>query len=169
MAASNFSIVNGADGSSKIPISTPVNDASGNTVVAHLGMVNVGGVATPVSASNPEPVTVTNFPATQTVAGAVSVGNLPAIVSTGTPLPVADAQSAAFQGVASVTPGSTVSPQRSLGYVCTVPGNITITLPDGSTITLPIQTGGGAFQTLPFAVTNLALGSGTAGTFWNLK
>lgn len=82
---------------------------------------------------------------------------------------VSDSQSAGFGGVVAITPGTPVAAQRTLGYICTVAGNITLTLADTSTITLPIAVAGGNFQTLPFAVTNVALGGSTAGTFWNLK
>ncbi len=56
MAGSNFSIVNGVDGTSKVSISTPANDVNGNTVVGHLAMTPVAGVATPVGPANPLPV-----------------------------------------------------------------------------------------------------------------
>ena len=85
-----------------------------------------------------------------------------------TPPTVADSNSAAFLGVITLTPGTATTAGRSIGYICTTAGNITLTLTNGSTITLPIQTAGGQFQTLPFAVTNVSLGSGTTGTFWNL-
>ncbi len=66
MPGSNFSIINGADGVTKIPVSTPANDSAGNTVVAHMAMINVSGVATPVSAANPAPVSITNLPSSPT-------------------------------------------------------------------------------------------------------
>ena len=81
---------------------------------------------------------------------------------------IADSNSAAFQGVVALTPGTAYTPLRSLGFVCTGAGNITLTLADGSTITLGIVAST-TLQTLPFAVSQVALGSGTAGTFWNLK
>ena len=56
MAGSNFSIVNGIDGVTKVPIATPANDINGNTVVGHLAMTPVAGIATAVSATNPLPV-----------------------------------------------------------------------------------------------------------------
>lgn len=82
---------------------------------------------------------------------------------------VSDIQSAPFRGVVSITPGTPLQSQRSIGYICTAAGNATFTLLDGSTLTIPLVTAGGAFQTLPFAVTNITLGGGTAGTFWQLK
>ncbi len=82
--------------------------------------------------------------------------------------PVTDINSAAFQGVVAITPGTATTALRSLGFIVTTAGNVTLTLADASTITLPLAASP-QFQTLPFAVTNVALGSGTAGTFWNLK
>ncbi len=87
MPGSNFSIINGADGVSKVPVSSPVNDTNGNTVVAHLGMTSVAGVATPISTLNPAPVSVTNFPATQAISatafplptGAATAANQPTL------------------------------------------------------------------------------------------
>src|SRR4051794_30467330 len=61
-AGSNLSVVNGSDGTTKVPISTPVNDTNGNTVVAHLGMTMASGVATPTSAANPVPVAAASLP-----------------------------------------------------------------------------------------------------------
>jgi hypothetical protein len=61
-AGSNLSVVNGSDGTTKVPISTPVNDTNGNTVVAHLGMTVASGVATPTSAANPLPVAAASLP-----------------------------------------------------------------------------------------------------------
>ncbi|MDT7953452.1 MAG: hypothetical protein RQ966_18270 [Acetobacteraceae bacterium] len=58
MPGSNFSIINSADNVTVIPISTPSNDTNGNTVVGHLGMFVSGGVAVPVDASHPLPVTM---------------------------------------------------------------------------------------------------------------
>lgn len=91
-----------------------------------------------------------------------------AVVSTANPMPTVDANGAAFQGVVTITPGTPVAAARSLGYVCTASGNVTLTLADGSTVTLALQAST-SLQTLPFAVTNVTLGSGTAGSFWNLK
>ncbi len=81
---------------------------------------------------------------------------------------VLDGNGAAFTGVVAITPGTPVAAGRSVGFVCTAAGNITLTMADASTITLPIMASA-SFQTLPFAATNLVLGSGTAGSFWNLK
>ena len=90
-------------------------------------------------------------------------------VTGGVPLMTADANGAAFGGVVALTPGTAVSAARSLGYLCTGAGNITLTLADGSSLTVLISTANGAFQTLPFAVTQVTLGTGTAASFWNLK
>lgn len=94
-------------------------------------------------------------------AGGLAVG------TAANPLVTADANDAAFQGVISITPSTPVVAARSLGYVCTTSGNVTLTLADGSAITLAL-TASTSFQTLPFAVTDVTL-AGAAGTFWNLK
>ena len=60
MTGTNFSVISGVDGTTKVPISTPFNDANGNTVVGHLDMLNVGGVAVPVSSTNPLPAVDSN-------------------------------------------------------------------------------------------------------------
>lgn len=87
----------------------------------------------------------------------------------GNPVATADSNNAGIQGVVAIAPGTATTAQRALGYVCTAAGAVTLTLADASTITVPIAVNGGAFQSMPFAVTNLALGAGTAGTFWGLK
>ncbi len=100
------------------------------------------------------------------------VSTLPASGAPGsgaaTPSYVLDANSAAFQGVVAITPGVPTAAQRSLGFVCTAAGPATLTLADGSALTLSLAASP-SFQSLPFAVTNVALGSGTAGSFWGLK
>lgn len=82
------------------------------------------------------------------------------------PLPVTDSASAAFQGVIAITPGTPVTAARSLGFVCSTGGTVTLTLADTSTITLTL-TQSTSLQTLPLAVVNVALGS-AAGQFWNM-
>ena len=93
---------------------------------------------------------------------------LPRPVSDQSRLPVADPGAAAFGGVVAVTPGVATAAQRSLGFICTSSGSVTLTMADGSVITLGLIASP-AFQSLPFAVTNVALGAGTAGSFWGLK
>lgn len=141
-------------------------------------------------------VSVANLPATQAVSaaslplpsGAATAVKQPAPGLAGTPsadvltvqgnpagapLPVsgtvADSNSAPFLGVAPITPGVTVAAQRSLGFICTAAGTVTLTLADASTLTIPLAVSAGAFQMLPFAVTKIALSNGTAGSFWGLK
>lgn len=80
---------------------------------------------------------------------------------------VTDPYEAPFQGVVPITPGTPTTALRSVGFVITSAGNVTFTFSDGSTLTLALPVGG--FTTEPFAVTNVALGTGTAGTFENLK
>ena len=117
--------------------------------------VNPFGVPRPVSDQSRFPVS--SMPA------AGSPGSSPAL-----PSYVLDTNSAGFQGVVPITPGSATPPQRSLGFVCTSSGPVTLTLADASTLTIGLAASP-AFQSLPFAVMNLTLGAGTAGTFWGLK
>lgn len=79
-----------------------------------------------------------------------------------------DINNAAYQGSSVIVPGTATTAGRSVAYVCTAAGNITITLPDASTMTFGIVASP-ALQTLPFAATLLALGTGTAGTFWTVR
>ncbi len=76
MAGSNFSIVNGSDGVSKVPISTPANDANGNSVVGHLIMTAISGVATPVDATHPMAVAASSLPLPTGAATDASLGTL---------------------------------------------------------------------------------------------
>lgn len=90
-------------------------------------------------------------------------------VQAGQGLPVSDGNSAAWQGVVALTPGSAspATPGRGLGFVCTAPGTLTMTLANGSTMAFPIAAS--AFlQTLGFAVTGVARSGGAAGAFWSL-
>ncbi|WP_158933010.1 hypothetical protein [Acidisphaera sp. S103] len=98
-------------------------------------------------------------------AGTNAIGS---VTVTGTP-PVSDINSAAFAGSTVITPGTAIStPGRSIAFVCTTSGSITITLPDSSSMTFPIIASA-SLQTLPFNPTLLTLGSGTVGTFWTVR
>jgi len=93
------------------------------------------------------------------------------LAALGSPLQVGgtvnDAQSAPFQGAVAMTVGTTYAAQRSVGVLCTVAGNVQMTLADGSSIMLPVTPG---WQTFPFAATQI-VGAGTTATatFYNLK
>ena len=76
MSGSNFSIINGSDGVMKVPISTPANDVNGNTVVGHLIMTPVAGVATPVDTTHPLSVGVASLPLPAGAATDASLGKL---------------------------------------------------------------------------------------------
>lgn len=80
---------------------------------------------------------------------------------------VEDVNSGPYQSATLITPGTPLPPGRAFGFVCTTAGTVTLTLSEGGTITLPIQAQA-ALQTLPFAVTNLVLGT-AVGSFWNLN
>ena len=81
---------------------------------------------------------------------------------------IADSNSAAYQGVVTISSGTATTPLRGLAFLCTAGGNITLTLADSSTMTFPIAASSN-LQVLGFAVSNVALGTGTAGTFWGCK
>ena len=77
-----------------------------------------------------------------------------------------DPNNMSFQGVVSLTVGTSAPPQRSVGILCTVAGNVNFQLADGSTITLPVTPG---WQVFPFACGGI-LSSGTTATatYFNL-
>ncbi len=83
--------------------------------------------------------------------------------------PVADGNSAAWQGVVALTPGSATpaTPGRGLCFYCTAAGTLTLTFANASTMAFPIAASS-SLQTLDFAVTGVALSGGAAGSFWNL-
>lgn len=73
-------------------------------------------------------------------------------------------------GIASatpVTPGTSTSARRSIGIVCTVAGNVELTLTGGSKIVIPVAVG---FTMLPFQVTLVSSGANTTATatYFNL-
>jgi hypothetical protein len=103
--------------------------------------------------------------ATAEAAGNTSLATLAGAVSGGK-VQVNDAQSVAFQGVVTMTVGTTYASARSVGVNCTAGGNVQLTLADTSTITLPASVG---WQTYPFAATQIvSAGTTAAGTFYNL-
>ena len=72
-------------------------------------------------------------------------------VTTASPLPAADGNNAAFQGVVAMTNNTAAyAAARSIGFNCTVGGNVIVTFPDASTLQVPVTTG---WQTFPFAAT----------------
>lgn len=89
-------------------------------------------------------------------------------LSVANPVPTSDANGAAFLGVVAITPGTPFIAGRSIGFVITNAGNVTFTFSDSSTLTVAMAVNT-SLQTYPFAATNIALGSGTAGSFWNFK
>ncbi len=85
----------------------------------------------------------------------------------GIPVPVSDMQSAPIQGAGAMTVGATTTAQRSVGVLCTAPGNVEFQFPDSSTLTLPVFVG---WQTFPFAVTQIVSAGTTAtATYFNLR
>ncbi len=81
---------------------------------------------------------------------------------------IADSNSAAVQGVVAITPGTATTPLRGIAFYCTAAGNITLTMADGSTMTFPIAANP-VLQIIGLSVSNITLGTGTAGTFWGTK
>jgi hypothetical protein len=97
----------------------------------------------------------------------------PATVNQGAPAgagqawPVSDANSAAFQNIVPVTAGTPFGAGRSIGYVCTGQGTVTFTFAGGGTHTQVLSVS--PFdQMLPYAVTNIAVGTATGCSFWNM-
>jgi hypothetical protein len=85
----------------------------------------------------------------------------------GTTNAVYDTQSAPFQGAVSMTAGTTYAAQRSVGVLCTVAGNVAMTMADASIITLPVAVG---WNTFPFAATAInSSGTTATATYYNLK
>lgn len=66
----------------------------------------------------------------------------------------------AVQGVVAMTVGTTYAAQRGVGATCTVAGNMAVTFPDASILTVPVAVG---FQSFQFAVTAINI-SGTTAT-----
>jgi hypothetical protein len=170
---------------SNFPATQPV---SGTVSVTSLPALSAGSAAIgSVSISNFPPlqpvsgtISVSNFPGTQPVSGTLAVSTLPALatgantigaVNQGTAGSsswlVSDNNSAPFASVVAITPGTAFTAGRSIGYICTTAGNITLTFANSSTITFPIVASA-SLQTLPFSPVNLALGTGTVASFWNL-
>lgn len=80
---------------------------------------------------------------------------------------VVKSYSAPYAGAAALTVGTAAAVGRAVGVVCTVAGNVALTLADASTITVPVAVG---FTVLPFAATTVNT-SGTTATasYYNLK
>lgn len=78
-----------------------------------------------------------------------------------------DIQNAAFAGAVPMTGGQTYQPQRSVGVLATVGGNLTFVFPDSSTLTLPVSVG---WQTFPFACTQytVPVSGGATANVYNL-
>lgn len=105
------------------------------------------------------PIVASSNTALTTMAGAVSGGLFK----------VTDTNNATYAGVVSITPGTAVAAQRSLAYVCTGQGTVTLTYADASTMTVTLPANGYPFSEIAGAFTNVALGSATGCTFWNRK
>jgi len=107
-------------------------------MLARAELVPVGGVSFPVQS----PIS----------------GNIPV---------VADAQSAPFEGATAMTVGTSYTAARSVLANCTVAGNVSLTLLDGSTVVWAVPTGATLLRVAATAVNT----SGTTATctYYNLK
>jgi hypothetical protein len=72
-----------------------------------------------------------------------------------------DMQSAAFAGAVAMSAGQNYQPQRSVGVLASVAGNLTFTFPDSSALTLPVGVG---WQTYPFQCTQFNFPGSNAAT-----
>lgn len=105
------------------------------------------------------------------IAAAVCAGLLLASAASATLVQIdpahPDPNNLAFQGAVAMTVGTTYTPQRSIGAICTVAGNMAVTFPDASVLVVPVQVG---FQTFPFAVTAVnTSGTNAICAYVNLK
>jgi hypothetical protein len=168
MPGSNFSIINGVDGLSKIPISTLANDANGNTVVGHLIMASIAGVATPVDSNHPLSVSVSALPlpagaATDASLAAISA-KLAQISSTLSAIQVSEAP---YQGVVAMVVDQAQASQRAVRINCTTGGNVSLTYADGSKDVIPIAAG---LNYVAGAVTTVnSAGTTAIATYANMK
>ena len=69
-----------------------------------------------------------------------------------------------YQGAVALTVGNTYTPQRAIGINCTVAGNVTIKLADGSTMLFAVAVG---FFIFSFSVQSVTASTATA-TYFNL-
>ena len=145
--------------------SPAVGFAMPGAVINWLDQTNTTGSpgGTPVPACQGAPLPV------QIIGGGGASGTVSQGAAGSAAWPVADNNSAAYQGVVALTPGSSTpaTPARGLGFICTAAGTLTLALANGSSMAFPIAASPN-LQTLGFAVTGVALSGGAAGTFWNL-
>jgi hypothetical protein len=81
---------------------------------------------------------------------------------------VQDSQNAGYQGAVAMTVGTTYAAQRSVKANCTVAGNVSLTLADGSTDVWIISAAGSTV--IPYAATAINSSGTTATcTYANLK
>ena len=170
MPASNFSIVSGTDGITKVPIST-ANDVNGYTVVGHLVMAAVAGLATPVDATHPLPVAAAALPLPAGAATDASLSSLATVLGkisttvSAPPLPLGaatdaslsslatvlgkintaitalQASEAPYQGIVAMTVDQVQPAQRAIRINCTTAGTVSLTYADGSKDIVPVAVG----------------------------
>lgn len=70
-----------------------------------------------------------------------------------------------FAKAVAMVAGTAVVPGRAVWVVATAAGTITLTLPDSSTVSLPVAVG---LNTFPVAATQFAFANSAAGTVYNM-
>ena len=146
---SSFSVIDAADGVTKVPISV-TSDANNLFASLHLSGFLVAGVVIPVSATNPLPVT-----------GTLKFDPTASVIVSSVPF------EPPFSGAVNMVVGTAQAAQRAVLIVCTVAGNVQLSFVDNSTITFPVAVGPTCF---PGEFTTV-VGAGTTATatFTNLK
>lgn len=167
MAGSNFSIINGSDGVSKVPISTS-NDANGNTVVGHVVMTSISGVATPIDATHPLAMTAAALPLPTGAATDTTLAGMAAtLIKMGTAISALQSSEAPYQGVVAIALDQAQTPQRAIRINCTVAGNVSLAYVDGSKDIVPVQVG---LSYIPGAITTVnSAGTTATATYANMK
>lgn len=168
MPGSNFSIVNGFDGVSKVSIATPANDVNGHTVVGHLIMVPVAGIATPVDANHPLSVAASSLPLPAGAAtDAALVGIAAKLGQISATLTALQTSEAPYQGVVAMIVDQAQASQRAVRINCTAAGTVSLTYADGSTDVIPIAAG---LNYVSGAVTTVnSAGTTATATYANMK
>lgn len=79
---------------------------------------------------------------------------------TASTLSTSDVNNTGFIGASTITSGTAFTAGRSIGFICTTSGTITVVFQDTSTLTVNV-TADPSFQTLPFVATNVTVNSPT--------
>jgi len=140
---------------------SPAQDA---TVAAVTAAVNALAVT---STANAAQLATANNQATATTLLAAILTALGSSLHVGGT--VNDAQSAPFSGAIAMMVGTTYAPQRAVGVLCSIAGNVEFALADGSTLTLPVNVGW-EWEPYKFACAGIvAAGTTATASYYNLK